>query len=188
MAAVPMPSAEYLRQALDYDPESGTLTWRIRPREHFPTDRGMIVFNAHWLGIAFGTIHKTTTNVLYIRGRIACRAMFAHRIIYKMVTGNEPDGDIDHWDGNGLHNWWINLRDATRTQTVCNTQDRKTSVLRGAFLRGGRYIARCRLHGRSYYFGTYDTPEQAHTAYVLGAKRLHGEFAFTNRGDMSDAR
>ena len=98
-----------------------------------------------------------------------------------MITGNEPPADIDHRDGNGLNNRWDNLREATVTQTRCNTKNRRTSALRGAFLRGDRYIARVRLRGVSYYFGTHDTPELAHAAYIEGAKRLHEDFAFINR-------
>lgn len=186
MAAKMMPDAKYLREALDYDLHTGVLTWKVRPRSHFPTRRGWLLFNGQWPGKPFGTPAKTTTDVIYMRGRIGPRAMFAHRVIWKIVTGMEPAADVDHWDGDGLNNRWDNLRVANRTQTVCNARDRRTSTMRGAFLRGGRYIARVRLHGKSHYLGTYDTAEEAHQAYVTGTERLHEEFAHAKRPTGSD--
>lgn len=52
---------------------------------------------------------------------------FAHRLAFLAMTGEMPDGDIDHIDGNGLNNKWSNLRVITHKQNMMNKQIYKTN-------------------------------------------------------------
>jgi len=72
-----------------------------------------------------------------------------HRFLLK------TDLQIDHIDGNGLHNWKGNLRPSTQQQNLWNQR-----------------INRKRMH-----LGTFLTREEAHAAYCEAAKQLFGEFA-----------
>jgi hypothetical protein len=51
----------------------------------------------------------------------------AHRIIWKIVTGNDPAEQIDHKDGNCDNNAWQNLREASQPQNQWNTKVRSTN-------------------------------------------------------------
>ena len=91
----------------------------------------------------------------------------------------------DHRNGNGLDNRWVNLRVCTGPQNVCNRKISKnnTSGFKGVSeTKGGRFMAAIAFQQKTYYLGTFDTPEEAHQAYCEAAIRLHGEFA--NFGDV----
>jgi hypothetical protein len=52
--------------------------------------------------------------------------------------------------------------------------------LKGMSIRpNGRYQARIRVDKKIIWLGTFDTPEEAHSAYVQAAKQHFGEFART---------
>ena len=170
--------AEYLRSVLHYDPETGFFTWR--ERSDLPEGRARNAWNARYAGRRAGALvpSKHTT---YVTIRINNRHYRAHRLAWLYVTGEWPSGDIDHEDGDGTHNWFENLRDATRTQNNGNTRrpTNNTSGYKGVVRshNGKRWVAYIRINGRLLHLGTYDTPQLAHAAYTRAAKAHFGDFA-----------
>lgn len=55
---------------------------------------------------------------------------------------------------------------------VAKPHSHNKSGLRGVYCAGGRWIAGTRVHGVRHYLGSFDTPEQAHAAYVAAQKEL----------------
>lgn len=107
MARKALPSADELRQLLNYNETTGRLFWRHRD--------GKPAFNARWAGNeAF-----TTTERGYKQGRIFGELYYAHRIIWRMMQGEIPN-DIDHINGVRSDNRWGNLREVTRSENLRN--------------------------------------------------------------------
>lgn len=123
MAKKPLPDANLLRQLLDYDPETGVLTWRPRTpdmfRDGFRTAEGNCnLWNSRYAGSPAFT---HLTNRGYLTGRIANRLYLAHRIIWKISYGDNPD-TVDHIDGDTLNNRIANLRSVS---FVVNARNRR---------------------------------------------------------------
>ena len=66
MAAVKngLPTATYLRERLSYDPKTGVLRWRRRPRSHFETDNIWGTWNTRYAGQTAGWPHNAGYNRL----------------------------------------------------------------------------------------------------------------------------
>lgn len=97
------------------------------------------------------------------------------------MTGEWPQVEIDHRDGDPSNNRWLNLRPATHQQNLCNTRLRSdnTTGAKGVVFdkRNGRYRARIYLNKRHVSLGGYDTLEQASAVYAEAARKHFGEFA-----------
>lgn len=94
------------------------------------------------------------------------------------MTGGWPRFTIDHINGDGSDNRWANLRDVPLFVNQQNMRKprggqrtNKIGVL-GVTQVGRRFSARLSVDKRTTYLGTFDTPEEAHAAY-LAAKRAH---------------
>ena len=161
------PSQEMLLSAFAYEQRIGVLNWRrrinVRPE-----------WNTRFAGRAAGY----RTKLGYVAINLDGQMYLAHVLIWKIVTGCEPVGDIDHKDGDGSNNKFDNLREATRTQNMMN-QKRWGKMPKGVRLHRptGRYAARIKLSGRDHSLGYFDTPEKAHAAYCAAAKEHFGDFA-----------
>jgi hypothetical protein len=161
-----LPSADYLRETFRYDPATGQLYWRRRADA--PPQ-----WNTRFAGRIAGFVGQAGIAVR-LKGY---RALRAHRIIWKMVHGDEPE-EIDHVDCNPLNNRLANLRRATRRQNACNRRLQPgASGLKGVSFDRGRWRARIRVNGRSKFLGRFDTAEAAHTAYRRAAQEYFAEFA-----------
>ncbi len=166
-------TAEYVRSILDYDPKTGEFRWKVRP------DKSARV-NTRWAGRIAGTI-KNMNGKLYRVITIDFVKYMAHRLAWLYVKGEWPDGDLDHRDCEGLHNAFVNLRPATSTDNGANKRmsRRNTVGYKGVDWRPekGKYRASMQRNRQWKFLGYFDTPEQAHAAYVAAAKKFHGEFA-----------
>ena len=113
-SAKKLPSVEILNELLKVDPSSFTgLTWKV--------DRGGIAK----AGTIAGTKGFTGAGVPDLRVRINGVQYLASRVIWKMVTGKDPDQVIDHIDNNPLNNNISNLRDVTQKENSLNRKDFK---------------------------------------------------------------
>ena len=86
-------AAPYLRARFDYDPESGVLTWRVRPVAHFASPAAAKRWNTRVAGAVAGSPHVKG----YRKIQIGSRLYLVHRIAWALATGADPGGSqIDH--------------------------------------------------------------------------------------------
>jgi hypothetical protein len=173
MAAKSLPDVVYLRECLDYNPETGNFFWRWRPRSHFTSDRGHWQWNPKYAGRPAGGLspedgtHKITINLIVYR---------AHRLAWILVHGAPIPDEIDHINCNRSDNRIANLRLATRSENAANLPRRRnnTSGVKGVSFDNTKkwfvaYVGSRRL-------GVFRTLEEAAVARRDAAERLHGEF------------
>lgn len=119
----------------------------------------------------------------YVTIKINQHGYMAHRLAWLYVRGCWPTHEIDHRNTCKQHNWWKNLREATRVQNACNAapmKNKKYSSLKGITFAKGRkkWMASIRNGGKySKLIGYFDTAQEAHAAYAKLAKQTRGKFA-----------
>jgi hypothetical protein len=156
---------ERARKLLRYSKRTGKLRWRLN-------GPGKII-----AGNEAGSKYEHD-GVRYINVMVDGKHYLAHRLIWLIVKGVWPSR-IDHRNLDGWNNRWTNLREASVSQNRANSRLPRTNTtgFKGIRRRGARWIA-CIYRGRKgTHLGTFDTPEQAHAAYMRAARRIHGGFA-----------
>ena len=163
-----LPSVERLHEAFSYCPDTGALTWKVQPRGR--GKKGSLAGGPNSLGY---------TQVVIDRGHF-----LSHRIIWKMVTGEEPPESIDHIDGDTSNNRFTNFRSATVSENLCNSKicARNTSGVKGISYdnspkRRKRWRAVIMKDQKYIQVGRFHTMEEAVAALDEARERLHGEFA-----------
>lgn len=157
-------TAEYLREIVSYNPETGILCWAKKSRTG-PAQPGKII----------GSPDKDG----YLQMMVYCRTYRVHRLIWLWMTGELPKRQIDHINGIKDDNRWYNLREATEGQNMANKRGHNSLGLKGIWRHRttGKYWAQVMSKGVKYKRGPFDTPEEAHQAYRELAIKYHGEFA-----------
>ena len=118
-----MIALEYLDTILEYDSESGSFTWRERPRSAFKTNAAYVAFLSKFAGKRAGHLRLDGYRDINIGGRL----YLEHRLVWLKETGTWPIGDIDHIDGDGAHNRFINLRDVSHAINGRNSRKSKSN-------------------------------------------------------------
>lgn len=177
-----LPDQKTLKQLLDYDPETGKLYWKARPREMFSSDRSWNAWNKRFAGAEaftavnpdgyrYGTINKTTHR--------------AHRVIYCLVSDQIPD-QVDHINGDRSDNRWANLRGVSQVENSRNMRrsPRNTSGVTGVHLNKklNKFQSYIRADGKLQHLGLFETMEAAVAARrnaeaTLGYHPNHGRSA-----------
>ena len=177
----PLPSAELLRSIFDYNAETGELRWK---RKTGATRRDY-AFNNRCGGKIAGSITNGRSKYLVVQFRTEEYRLqvgfYAHRIIWKMVTGRDPPEFIDHRNGDKLDNRWANLREATNGENIRNSvlrKDNKTGVKGICWdAHHKKWCAQISVAGRQRRIGRFDKIDDAREAIIAARKELHGEFA-----------
>lgn len=165
-----LPSKDELEKSFSYDRETGLLYWRAR-------DDRRPQWNGRFAGQRAGGPSPSHGRIVVNLGR---RLVLAHRVIWKMVHGEDPPLDIDHIDGDPTNNRLSNLRLATKHQNLRNAKRHRGKALpKGVTLdkKRGNYRANIYIAGRQRHLGNFDDPAQAHAAYCAAAREHFGEFA-----------
>lgn len=158
---VPKLPIEELRAAIDYDPLTGLLTWKISPNTKIPA------------GKRAGSNRRGRWQVGF-RGRI----YRAGPLIWALVTGEWPNGMVEHKNRKPLDDRWANLRLADAVQNGANRSRTKGRALpKGVTPQNGRFRARLYVRRKLIWLGSFATPTEAAEAYLAEAKRQSGEFA-----------
>lgn len=98
-----------------------------------------------------------------------------HRLVANAFIKNPNNHPfVDHADQNKKNNAISNLRWCTRTENNHNVIYRE---LQGVCANRKRYQAKISYNNKQICLGTYDTPEEAHWAYIAKKNELAGEFS-----------
>jgi len=170
-------TAMQLRQMLDYNPETGVLTWR--KCEFFSNAR-----NAQFGGKLAGG--KEVNG--YISIGLNGRWYKAHRLAWFYMTDEWPDDQIDHKNGIRNDNRWINLRIATNQENQFNKNANANNKcgLKGVFkshLISKPWKAKITKNGAKCHLGYFVTKELAYEAYCNKEIELANLFAHSLRSE-----
>ena len=153
-------TAELLRELLHYAPDTGDFTWKVDAAKSVKK------------GSAAGYVVVSGYLRITVRGGF----FKAHRLAWLYVYGKFPDGIIDHINGIKLDNRISNLRDVSNSTNAENQKaahrGSRTGFL-GVTWSKGRYEAYIKVKKVGRYIGRYDTPEEAHEAYLAEKRRVH---------------
>jgi hypothetical protein len=165
----PLPSADLVRQELDYNKETGEIKWRYSGQ-----------------GRNIDRVGRSDERG-YVRLTLNYKVYLLHRIIWLYVTGDDPgDFTIDHRNGNTRDNRWENLRLATDDENQRNRRlpRNNTSGVKGVVKDRGMWSARIttKVNGETKLrnFGRFKTIEEATEVIKRAREKMHGEF--TNHG------
>ena len=144
---IPLPTQDYLLELFLYDENNGNLIWKNRKNK-------LPVWNKSWAGKVAGSV----SNSGYINVGIDGKLYRAHRIIWKMVNGNDPES-IDHINGDVSDNRISNLRDVSHKENHKNRFIYKTnkSGTTGVVFnsRINKWVARIGVDGDYIYLGIF---------------------------------
>jgi len=106
-----------LKAILDYDPHTGVFTW----------------CSDNVMGVKRGSVAGSFDSEGYARIKIKRLIYASHRLACLYMTGNWPDGPMDHIDHVRSNNKWNNLRSVKNIDNYKNISllDRNTSGFTG---------------------------------------------------------
>ena len=130
MAKKPLPAIDDLHKLLRYDPKTGYLYWRERAASLFNTgaqtaERRCKMWNTRYAGTRAFTAEDGHG---YHHGAIFDTSYKAHRVIFAMVYGVWPVGDIDHINHDRADNRIVNLRAVSRKENLKNASMRSDNT------------------------------------------------------------
>lgn len=175
-----LPSAEYLRECLAYNSETGALLWRRRPRSHFRNQAAYVSWNKRFPG---SPALSATRNRGYLGGALCGVGYRQHRVIWKLVYDEEPD-HIDHVNGVVSDNRLANLQSVSQKENLHNSamSVRNTSGKTGVVWSKARRKWNARICTDTHYksLGWYESFEEACAArrageILLGYHPNHGK-------------
>ena len=164
-----LPPTEYLRDCLEYDPTTGIFIWKTRPKEHFCLQRICSGWNTQYAGKIAGIDSRGYTTI-----RINNFNFRAHRLAWKLSTGDDPIDTIDHINGDKSDNRIGNLRQASQAEQTRNVGMKRanTSGYRGIYkLKSGNFFARITSHGVQRNLGTFTSAEAASAVYETASSQ-----------------
>jgi hypothetical protein len=155
-------TGDYVREVLHYSPDTGIFTWRVKLNRR----------------INIGSIAGYNRTDKYKIVRINKKQYRASRLAWLYMTNAHPINDIDHIDGNPTNNIFSNLRDVTTAENIQN-QKRAHKRNKSGFLgvswhiAGKRWRARICADNKQIVLGYFNTPEEAHQAYLIAKRKYH---------------
>lgn len=180
MAAKPLPDQVLLLKLLRYEPETGRLFWLPRTPDLFKDggigrDAMCRAWNARNAGREAFPCTAPKGARGYVQAQIFKRKYLKHRIIWKLVTGDEPD-QIDHINGDKADNRFANLRSVTCAENMRNLarHSHNKSGCTGVFWNDqfDRWQAHITVGGHTRHLGLHRNKDAAIRARKAAERRL----------------
>ena len=93
-----------------------------------------------------------------------------HRLVILTFLGECPkDCVVNHKDSNKANNNYENLEYCSVRENTCHAMKDKTI---GAVYQKGKWVSQLTHNGKKIYIGSFDTQEEANTAYKKGLENL----------------
>lgn len=162
-----LPSPEFLRKIVSYDPLTGHLFWLPRDADAFHlvrrtcTEKVIANWNARYAGRrAFCQINADG----YLVGKLFGRAASAHRVAFALTHLRWPEAMIDHINGDKTDNRIANLREVDNQANLRNAK-RPVSNTSGRVgvsrIRTGSWSAQIRVDRRHIHLGSFRDKQDA---------------------------
>ncbi len=158
-----MPELAYdrLHEVLNYDPTTGIFTWKIKTAK------------CTQIGAVAGCIEK---RIGYTTIGVDRRIHRAHRLAWFYMTGKWPVKFIDHINGQKSDNRFENLREVFEdgnSQNIRKPNKRNKSGFMGVIRFQNKWRASVTVQRKTRRIGDYNTPEEAHQAYLKAKREYH---------------
>lgn len=163
-----MISQDKLKEFLDYDPDTGELTWKKKPSKKVAKNSRA------------GSLSKDGYRHVIFSGK----KYPEHRLIWFYVHGEFPKEQIDHINHKRDDNRLCNLREVTHSENARNRTKNKSSKVQEVGIwfckKRQRYIAEITLNQKKVYQRSFENIDDAIQARKEKAKELgfhdnHGE-------------
>ena len=104
------------------------------------------------------------------------RRLAAHHIVWFMKTGEWPAQEINHINGVASDNRFENLELSNRLHQMWSARPAGNAVGQTGVekINGGKYRARIRINGVTRHLGVFESPRDAHLAYVAAFQETRG--------------
>ena len=159
---------EYLKQCIDYNPETGEFKWKITQS---PNKYG---YDAFFIKIE-------GNNYISLKTQILGKQYATNRLIVFWMTGYMPSPNriVMNIDNNALNLKWSNIK--VGSQSDANIKRRNIGMIasKGVCFSNGhnKYKAEIRINGKPKFLGYYLTEAEAAEAYMKAARKHFGELA-----------
>lgn len=152
-------TAKEVRLLLSYDQETGEFRRLVRTS----------------MRIRVGDVAGCGNGRGYILIRLKNKLYRAHRLAWLYVYGQWPNIELDHIDGNRSNNAIANLREASHAENMQNLAMKRTNKSGAVGVRRarGRWKAEISINGKNKCIGTFDTIEEARSAYLSKKECVH---------------
>jgi len=170
---------EMLKNILNYDELTGVFIWRVRDVKFFTSLHQYNSWNASHANKEAGSISKTH-GMIFKSIRIFNKNYPGHRLAYFYMTGKWPKEDIDCIDGDYTNLKFKNIRQATRSDTrYKRSEPHGKNKLIGCHYCNTKkkYVSQTTKNGKRIFLGYFNTPEEAHQAYVNAKRQISPEFS-----------
>ena len=166
---------ERLAELLEFDTSISRFSWKERP--------GNKSFNIRHAGkvAGYNQAHSNSAGLYYRVVTVDDQPYKEHRLIWLWHTGQFPEYDLDHKDGDGRNNSQANLRLAAnginsrnRAKSSANTSGH-TGVMWSK--QRHKWVVRAKLNGKLYFNGYFDLSDLDKA--VAAAAELRAKLGFS---------
>lgn len=161
-----LPSIERLRELVEYNPDTGEMFAKTT--------------TGHRGKYKAGRKFEFIDHRGYVTGTLDGVRFYMHRVAFALANNKHPEQFIDHINGNPSDNRAANLRDVSSQINAQNRRRAPASNKSSGLLGVGEHKKNSKWRacitpatGSRIHLGLFETPIEAHMAYLLAKRQLH---------------